>query len=140
MIRSVEDAAVTESSSPTLAAAVELFNAGRYLASHELFDELWDESEGRDSDFFKGLIQAAIALHHFQSGNLEGAAKLYSGHRRFLAGYSPTHKDLDVAAFLDDMQRFCRPVRARRAGVSVPFPEDERPRLRRIERPRSESG
>ena len=50
---------------PTFVAAIELFNEGRYLASHELFDELWEATEGPDADFYKGLIQAAIALHHY---------------------------------------------------------------------------
>ena len=72
-------------SEATFAAAVELFNDGKYLASHELFDELWEATESAGADFYKGLIQAAIALHHFQEGNLEGATKLYGGHRRFLA-------------------------------------------------------
>jgi hypothetical protein len=94
----------------TLRAAVELFNAGRYLAAHELFEELWEASEGADSDLFKGLIQAAIALHHLEHGNLEGAARLYSGHRRCLAGYLPTHRGLEVAGFLADMQAFLGPL------------------------------
>ncbi len=118
---------------PALRAAIDLFNAGRYLASHELFDELWEASEGGDADFFKGLIQAAIALHHFQSGNLEGAAKLYSGHRRFLAAFLPHHRGLDVERFLGEMQRVCRPVLARGAATDVPFDPDARPLLHRFE-------
>jgi len=121
-----------EAEPPALRAAVELFNDGRYLASHELFDELWEASEAGDSDFFKGLIQAAIALHHFRSGNLEGAAKLYSGHRRFLAAFAPDHRGFDVERFLGDMQRFCRPVLAREAGADVAFDEDARPLLHRL--------
>ncbi len=113
-----------------LRAGVELFNAGRYLAAHELFEELWEETEGPDSDFFKGLIQAAIALHHFQAGNLDGAAKLASSHRRFLAGYQPVHAGLDVAAFLAEMQRFLRPVVRREPDARIEFELERRPRLR----------
>ena len=113
----------------TLRAAVGLFDVGRYLAAHELFEELWEETEGPDSDFFKGLVQASVALHHFQSGNLDGAAKLYSGHRRCLAGYLPTHAGLDVARFLADMQAFLRPVVERRADESIGFELARRPRV-----------
>lgn len=112
-----------------LRAGIELFDAGRYLAAHELFEELWEETEGAEADFFKGLIQAAIALHHFQAGNMEGAAKLYSGHRRCLAGYLPAHAGLDLECFLRAMQTFLRPVLERRAGETVPFQLDRRPRL-----------
>ena len=113
----------------TLRAGIELFDGGRYLAAHELFEELWEETEGEEADFFKGLIQAAIALHHFQGGNLEGAAKLYSGHRRCLSPYQPAHAGVDVERFLGDMQAFLRPVLERGAGESVPFPSGARPRL-----------
>jgi uncharacterized protein len=113
----------------TLRAGIELFDAGRYLAAHELFEELWEETEGGEADFFKGLIQAAVALHHFQSGNLEGAAKLYSGHRRFLSPYLPIHAGLDVARFLREMQAFLGPVLEKRTSETVPFPLEGRPRL-----------
>ncbi len=111
----------------TLQAAVELFNAGRYLASHELFEELWNGTEGADSDFYKGLVQAAVALHHFQAGNLAGAARLYGGHRRCLAGYLPTHSGLDVAAFLRGMQACFSPLLGQASGVA--FEPERRPRL-----------
>ena len=100
-------------------AAVELFNKAHYLAAHELFDELWEAVEGGDSDFYKGLVQASIALHHFQEGNLEGAAMLYRGHRRSLAGFLPRHGGVDVAAFLEDMQTFLGPVIRREKPPSV---------------------
>jgi hypothetical protein len=114
---------------PALRAGIELFDSGRYLAAHELFEELWEATEGSESDFFKGLIQAAIALHHFQAGNLEGAAKLYSGHRRCLSPYLPVHAGVDVERFLREMQAFLRPVLESHAGEAVPFPFGERPRL-----------
>ena len=91
-------------------AAVQLFNEARFLAAHELFDELWEQGQGEDSDFYKGLVQASVCLHHFEEGNLEGAAKLYRGHRRSLAGYLPSHAGLDVSGFLRDMKDFLEPV------------------------------
>jgi len=94
----------------TLRAGIALFDSGRYLASHELFEELWEASEGEDSEFYKGLIQAAVALHHFEGGNLEGAARLYSGHRRCLASFQPLHAGVDVARFLEEMRRYLAPA------------------------------
>jgi len=112
-----------------LQAAVRLFDSGRYHAAHEELDELWEATSGPDSDFYKGLIQAAICLHHWSEGNLEGARKLYSGHRRYLAAYLPAHRGIDLAAFLASMQRALAPVLRARTGEAVPFPNDARPRL-----------
>ena len=116
-----------------LEAGRELFNAGDYHDAHEQIEQLWEATHDESSDFFKGLIQAAIALHHFRKGNLAGAKKLYSGHRRYLAPYLPTHLGLDVAAFLDEMQSFLRPVLRAREGDVVAFEMDGRPQLRRAE-------
>jgi hypothetical protein len=115
----------------SLRAAVELFNRGRYLAAHELFDELWESTHGPDSDFYKGWVQAAVALHHLEQGNAEGAARLYRGHRRLLAGYLPTHLGLDVEAFLAAMQALMKPRLA--AAEPGELPADARPRIRFVQ-------
>ena len=114
---------------PALRAAVRLFNQGLYLASHELFEELWEGTEGPDADFYKGLIQAAVAMHHLQEGNLEGAAQLFRGHRTYLAPYLPTHHGLDLEGFLGAMQTTLRPLLRRRPGEVASFDEIHRPRL-----------
>ena len=110
----------------TLGAAIDLFDAGRFLAAHELFEELWESTEGPEADFFKGLLQAAVALHHLERGNLEGVARLHSGLRRFLAGYQPVHGGVEVTRFLAEMQAFLRPALEGRAEHTPA----ERPRLR----------
>ncbi|MEX1024528.1 MAG: DUF309 domain-containing protein [Planctomycetota bacterium] len=110
---------------PALVAGVELFNRARFLAAHEAFEEPWEANESGDADFFKGLIQATIALHKLAGGHVDGALQLYRGHRRFLGAYLPVHRGLDVAAFLDDMQTFFRPLLV---DPETP-PADEWPRL-----------
>lgn len=90
--------------------AAELFNRGEYHAAHEELDELWEATHGPDADFYKGLIQACIALHHYSRDNLDGARKLYAGHRQYLAPYLPAHLGLDVGAFLAAMQVTLLPV------------------------------
>jgi predicted metal-dependent hydrolase len=109
--------------------AIELFNSAAYHEAHEVLDELWLATEGPDSDFFKGLIQACIALHHFSLGNLDGARKLYSGHRRLLAPYLPFHKGIDVAALLADMQHAFAPLL--RGGEPLALDPRSSPRIAR---------
>lgn len=108
---------------------VELFDAGDYHAAHEEFEKLWLNTQGPDSEFYKGLIQACIALHHYRRENLEGARKLYRGHRGLLAGYLPSHRGLELERFLVDMQAFFRPVLRASAEARVAFDMDARPRL-----------
>jgi hypothetical protein len=116
----------------TLAAAVSLFDAGRYLAAHELFEELWEATQGADADFYKGLLQASVALHHRETGNPEGALRLHASMRGLLARYLPRHHGIDVAGFLGAMQALIRDDGARAAG--------ERPRLARETTPGDTAG
>ena len=114
---------------PGLRESMGLFDAGEYHAAHERLDLLWEASSGLDSDFLKGLIQACICMHHFRRGNLEGAAKLYSGHRRYLAAYLPAYRGIDVALLLAEMQRVLRPVVRAQPGRVATFEPADRPRI-----------
>ncbi len=115
-----------------LEAFAQLFDRGRYHAAHEQLDTLWMQTQGPDEDFFKGLIQVAICLHHFSRGNLDGARKLYVGHRRYLAAYLPRHRGFDVERLLADMQAFLRPVARPRPDSPPPtFVAADAPRLHR---------
>ncbi len=112
-----------------LSRAAELFDAADYHAAHEVLDLVWEQVSPTEADFFKGLIQACIALHHHQAGNPSGARKLYSGHRQYLAPFLPRHRGLDVADFLAQMQASLTPLLRARPGAEPAFDPQHRPRL-----------
>jgi predicted metal-dependent hydrolase len=113
--------------------AAHLFDAGEYHDAHEAWEVLWLANEGADADFFKGLIQAAICLHHWRDGDQEGARMLYRGHRRYLAPYLPEHRGVDVAAFLDAMRATLDPLLRARPGELLEFPGGGGPRVPFVE-------
>lgn len=96
--------------SEALREGVRLFNDGEYEESHEDFEHGWLASESGDSDFFKGLVQAAICLHKLEQGQRDGAKKLHAGMRRYLAAYLPSHRGIDVSALLEEMGSFLQEV------------------------------
>jgi uncharacterized protein len=49
------------------------FNSGRYFEAHDNFEELWMESTGAESEFFRGLIHTAVGCYHLRNGNYRGA-------------------------------------------------------------------
>lgn len=81
-----------------------LFNAEDFFESHEVLEELWQETEGEPKKFYQGLIQAAVALLHFGNGNLGGARKVYTSSRKYLEAYAPHYEGLDLDKFLNDMR------------------------------------
>lgn len=95
---------MTDTGDVELGVAIELFNKGSYLAAHEVLDDLWEATAGPEADFYKGLIQASIALHQLAEGKLEGAERLHRGQRKLLARYLPVHRGWDLASFLVAMR------------------------------------
>jgi hypothetical protein len=64
---------------------IELFNAGEFFACHEALEPLWLAARGEERAFLHALIQAAAALHHWQRGNLKGAASVFARAKQGLA-------------------------------------------------------
>ena len=90
------------------AEGVKAFDAGQYHAAHESFERCWLASEGGDADFYKGLVQASICMHHQSRGNLDGARPLNVGARRLLGPFLPNHEGLDLGRFLGELQDHLR--------------------------------
>jgi predicted metal-dependent hydrolase len=80
------------------------FNECDFYESHELWEALWADYQGPSRKFYQGLIQAAVALHHFGNGNIRGARKLYYSTRGYLEPYRPAHLGLDLEKFLREFE------------------------------------
>jgi predicted metal-dependent hydrolase len=83
-----------------LAAFAKAFDEGAFFEAHEILEAFWVGYRGGDRDFYRGLIQAAVALHHLGAGNPAGAAGVAARARGHLAPYAPRHDDVDVDAIL----------------------------------------
>jgi len=93
------------------------WNEQRYYEAHDVLEQLWlKETNSREADFFKGLIQAAGAFVHLQkrfghpshakhSRRLFPAVRLFQLAEKNLSIFAPRHHGLDVAAL-------CRLLRA----------------------------
>jgi hypothetical protein len=52
-----------------------LYRAGQYFDAHEVLEDAWREEKGVRRERLHGLIHAAVARHHHEKGNAEGAAR-----------------------------------------------------------------
>jgi predicted metal-dependent hydrolase len=87
---------------PLYLQGIAYFNACEFFEAHEVWEDLWKNYSGELRLFYKGLIQAAVALHHFGNGNIRGARKVYGSSRGYLAQYRPACSGLDVDKFLSE--------------------------------------
>jgi predicted metal-dependent hydrolase len=88
---------------PLYLKGVELFNDCRFFACHEAWEELWIQETGTSRQFYKGLIQAAVALHHLMNGNVLGANKLLTSSRKYLDPYRPRHLGIHLDRLLGEL-------------------------------------
>ena len=84
------------------------WNEQRYYEAHDVLEQLWLNSDSRDADFFKGLIQAAGAFVHLQKRfehplhakhrrRLAPAVRLFRLAERNLSSFTPRRHGLNVA-------------------------------------------
>ena len=90
---------------PLYLRGIDFFNECEFFEAHEVWEELWTEYRGDLRRFYQGLIQAAVALHHFGNGNIRGARKVYLSSRSYLDDYRPSCEGLDLEQFLAQYER-----------------------------------
>lgn len=86
------------------------FNAHDFFEAHEAWEAVWMHTSGRVKLFYKGLIHAAVALHHFGNGNLHGARKVFGSCVQYLAPFVPRCLGIDVERFLAELRACFSPL------------------------------
>jgi len=116
------------------------WNEQRYYEAHDVLEQLWLKTKSSDSDFFKGLIQAAGAFVHLQkhfehpshakhSRRLSPAVRLFRLANKNLSQFAPRHHGLDVAAFCQRLRGFADRIIASDYKTN-PWSPDRAPKLR----------
>src|SRR3989337_402753 len=83
--------------SGSFAQGIRLFNEEYFFEAHEHLEDLWHVERGELRLFLQGLIQVCAAFHHFQNGNLAGAAALLKRGADKMPKYPPRYMGLDAA-------------------------------------------
>ena len=81
------------------------FNNRDWFECHETVEDLWVGEEGEIRDFYQGIIQVAVALHHWRNGNFGGALNLLKGGVGYLSRVSEACQWVDVTALIADADR-----------------------------------
>lgn len=68
-------------------------NEENYFEAHEVLEDLWHSDR---IDFYKGLIQVAVALFHLRNGNIKGARYLFERAKFLLEPYRPVFRRIDI--------------------------------------------
>lgn len=88
------------------AAGAQLFDAGDYWEAHERWEQCWRVASEPDATFYKGIIQAAAALVHWQRGNQRGLWRNWIKARPRLVALTPVMHGIALHALIADMDQF----------------------------------
>src|SRR5262249_11026213 len=91
---------------PRLEEFIRLFNSKEFFDAHEVLEGLWLETEGEGKEFYKGLIQCAVAFVHLDRANFRGATKLYKTACGYLNRYAPSYGGVNLQDLLTGFEGF----------------------------------
>ncbi len=80
---------------------VRLFNLGRYMAAHEIWETAWRDATDEDRPFLEALVQLAAGLHlRTKRAGTRGAEHLLSQALATLEDFRPARRARDVERLL----------------------------------------
>lgn len=101
---------------------IDLFNRQAYFEAHEVWEDLWRDCSAGDRRFYQALIQAAVAVYHFDRGNYIGAARLARSGKRYMEPYLPSYRGLDIDDFWRQVEGYIAPALGSGTQDAAPRP------------------
>jgi uncharacterized protein len=89
---------------------LELFNQDRFFDAHEVWEDVWrdiprDQAARRH---MQGLVQMAVAFHHWTTGNVTGSRSVLARSLRNLNGAESSLSSIDLARLRNDAEFWLR--------------------------------
>ena len=81
---------------PRFKKGLKLFNSREWYQAHDLFEEIWHETNGPERTSIQGILQIAVAQIHLERGNKNGAMILYGEGLGRLKGIAVPDLGLDI--------------------------------------------
>jgi len=104
--------------------ALQTYAEADYFEVHEILEELWRRTAGDEARFYQGMLQAAVALHHYCNGNFHGAKLLAERAPGKLEGLPDDYFGIDLGRFKKEFEVTMAPVFERKDGLEPLDPAD----------------
>jgi predicted metal-dependent hydrolase len=103
--------------SGALAEGLGCYHRGEFFEAHEHWELVWLQLEEPEKSFLQAVIQTTAAFHHFQTGNLIGAASLLGRALRRMDGCPACFAGVEVERLREEVRKW---VVALESGAHVP--------------------
>jgi uncharacterized protein len=95
----------------SIVGGLELFNDRRFFDAHEAWEDVWREmprAQAAARRHMQGLIQMAVAFHHWTTGNITGARSVLRRSLRNLDGAESSFPSIALARLRNDAELWSR--------------------------------
>lgn len=109
---------------PAFDKGIACFNAAGFFEAHEHLEDAWravPAAQGPEKLFVQGLVQVAVAFHHYSTGNRIGARSVLERAVRNLTQNAAHCGGLEIEDLLASLQRWQMAL-AEDTSTSLPFP------------------
>jgi predicted metal-dependent hydrolase len=82
---------------------IALFNQGKFFDAHEVLEDVWRAAPHEEKKIWQGLIQVAVALHHYSTGNLVGMRSVLVRAMKNLSRHPRNFHGVEVSRLLQSL-------------------------------------
>lgn len=79
-----------------LKAGIQLFNTRQFYDCHDVIEEVWLQESSDRQLFLQGLIQAAVAFHHYESDHWGAARTMFGMALKKLSSYPDDYAGFEL--------------------------------------------
>jgi uncharacterized protein len=114
-VRCLQESGVTEHE---LLRGINLFNRAQFFDAHEVLEDVWRAAPPVNKKFCQGLVQLAVAFHHYSTGNRVGMRSVLERAIRNLAEPAGTFEQFELTLLLQSLAQWRTAL-----DNDLPFPE-----------------
>ena len=97
-----------------------LIRTRQFFEAHEELELAWRAAAPDERDFYQGLVHVAVAWYQAGRSNRRGCERQLSKAARRLAPFAPSHREVDVAGVLAQVDRASRIVASGSLALEPP--------------------
>jgi predicted metal-dependent hydrolase len=85
---------------------ITLFNSAKFFDAHEVLEDVWRAAPPDNKKFCQGLVQVAVAFHHYSTGNRVGMRSVLERAIRNLGEPAGSFQQFAVAELLQSLDQW----------------------------------
>jgi predicted metal-dependent hydrolase len=109
--RSVRDLRLKTPQSSLLLQAIEEFNQGKFIESHESLEKLWKSEHHPIRRLYQGILQISVAFHHLGQHRYQSTVTLLERGSGYLGPFAPDCLGVDISGLITGSARCLAEVR-----------------------------